>query len=211
MITLKLGFESNVFLFELLRLFVPVCVIINCPLQFGKLAVLRFCRNRTAENLYGYSVAEALGRGPVELLVDPIDFGVANDIMQRVGQGQSWTGQFPVKNKMGDRFSVIATNTPLYDDNGILIGSICESTDSQPFQEKRVPLMDARNSEHSFWPRSSVTTKLGLDPQQPLQSAIASKITNLVSFVLLIVPWFIIAGHMFIIATETGIQGEQQS
>ncbi|KDP27910.1 hypothetical protein JCGZ_18990 [Jatropha curcas] len=140
--------------------------------------------NRTAEHLYGYSSAEALGQDAIELLVDPQDFSVANGIVHRVTMGESWTGQFPVKTKMGDRFTAVATNTPFYDDDGTLVGIICVSSDSRPFQEMKIALAGSNNSEadSSFSrPRSCVTTKLGLDSQQPLQAAIASKISNLAS------------------------------
>lgn len=87
---------------------------------------------------------------------------------------------------MGDRFSAVSTNTPFYDDDGTLVGIICVSSDSRSFQEMRVEPSGVKNSEpdSSFsWPRSglTITNKLGLDPQQPLQVAITSKISNLVS------------------------------
>ncbi|KAL0376351.1 UNVERIFIED_CONTAM: Phytochrome B [Sesamum calycinum] len=53
--------------------------------------------NRTAENLYGYSAAEALGQDAIELLIDSQDFAVASNIVDRVTTGENWTGQFPVK------------------------------------------------------------------------------------------------------------------
>ncbi|XP_021906874.1 probable serine/threonine-protein kinase DDB_G0282963 isoform X1 [Carica papaya] len=140
--------------------------------------------NRTAENLYGYSAAEALGQDAVEILVDPRDFPLARNIIHRVSMGERWTGEFPVKNKMGEKFSAIATNTPFYDDEGTLIGIICVSNDSRPFKEMRVALSNPSHSEGSSSfnrARSTVTSKLGLDSQQPLQVAIASKISNLAS------------------------------
>lgn len=142
--------------------------------------------NRTAENLYGYSAAEALGQDAVELLIDPQNYAVANNIVHRVSMGESWTGQISIKNKSGESFLAVATNTPFYDDDGTLVGIICVSGDSRPFQEKRVPLSGAKHLEpdsNLSRPRSGglITNKLGLDPQQPLQSAIASKISNLAS------------------------------
>ncbi|KAK4374490.1 hypothetical protein RND71_005167 [Anisodus tanguticus] len=57
-------------------------------------------KNRTAEQLYGYSAEEALGQDPIELLAaDARDFGDANNIVHQVKRGKSWTGLFPVKNK----------------------------------------------------------------------------------------------------------------
>ncbi|XP_038719120.1 uncharacterized protein LOC120011982 isoform X3 [Tripterygium wilfordii] len=140
--------------------------------------------NRTAEHLYGYSAAEALGQDAIYLLIDPQDFSVANNIVHRVSMGESWTGQFPVKNKRGERFMAVATNTPFYDDDATLVGIICVSSDSRPFQEMKVGFSGGRNLEtdSSFsQPRNLVTSTLGLDPQQPLQVSIASKITNLAS------------------------------
>ncbi|KAG7991164.1 hypothetical protein I3843_02G061600 [Carya illinoinensis] len=142
--------------------------------------------NRTAENLYGYSAAEALGQDAIELLIEPQNFSMANNVVHRVSMGESWTGQIPVKNKMGDRFSAVSTNTPFYDDDGTLVGIICVSSDSRSFQEMRVEPSGVKNSEPDSScsrPRSglTITNKLGLDPQQPLQVAITSKISNLAS------------------------------
>ncbi|KAF9594870.1 hypothetical protein IFM89_035031 [Coptis chinensis] len=84
--------------------------------------MLDFIRNRTAENLYGYSTSEALGQDATELLTDTLDFDVANSIIQRITMGESWIGKFPVKNKLGEQFVAVTINTPFYDDDGSLVG-----------------------------------------------------------------------------------------
>nr|GEV10680.1 dual specificity protein kinase splA-like [Tanacetum cinerariifolium] len=128
--------------------------------------------NRMAENLYGYAAAEALGRSPNELLVEPNDIPLADAILQRTIRGESWSGQFPIKNKRGEKFEIIANFTPFPDENGTLVGVICVSSDTRPYREmKSVGNISA--------PRRIASAKLGLDPQQPLQTAIASKISNL--------------------------------
>lgn len=140
-----------------------------------------------AEHLYGYSAAEALGQSIMDLLVDPRDFNMAGDIISRVCVGESWTGQFPVKNKLGIRFSVMTTNTAFYDDDGTLIGLICVSVDVRPFQESKAAFTAAKQMDSdssSSRARSIASEKLGLDPQQPLQVAIASKLSNLVSILI---------------------------
>lgn len=98
--------------------------------------------------------------------------------------GESWTGKFPVKNKSGERFVAIATNTPFYDEDGSLVGIICVSNDSQSFQEVATsssctkPMLAGCNGPSR--PRTSLTSRGSSDCQQPLQVAIASKISNLV-------------------------------
>ncbi|KAG6536250.1 hypothetical protein ZIOFF_001301 [Zingiber officinale] len=138
--------------------------------------------NRSAEELYGYTASEALGQNAIELLVDAHDFNIARNIVQRVNMGQSWKGKFPVKNKLGEQFLTISTNTPFYDDDGSLVGVICVSSDSRSFQDSTYPSTFS-NSKASIsgTARKSDIHNGGLDPQQPLQVAIASKITNLVA------------------------------
>lgn len=139
-----------------------------------------------AENLYGYSPAEALGMDVIELLVESRNGPMANEILQRVAMGESWTGVFPVKNKRGDKFPIVATNTPFFDDDGSLVGDICTSTEAKHFQEAKSMLLAQRDYENDpslSRTRNIASAKLGLDPQQPLQVAIASKISNLVSIV----------------------------
>ncbi|KAK8333377.1 hypothetical protein V6Z12_A10G198700 [Gossypium hirsutum] len=113
--------------------------------------------NKTAEKLYGYSAAEALEQDAIQLLVDHRDFAVALNIVHCVMTGDSWTGQFPFKNKMGE-------------------------SDTQPLQERRAAVLAGKQPEgDSTFSRSknAVSAKLGLDPQQPMQTAIASELTNL--------------------------------
>ncbi|KAG8093113.1 hypothetical protein GUJ93_ZPchr0012g20790 [Zizania palustris] len=147
--------------------------------------------NRSAENLYGYTASEALGQDALMLLIDSSDINVVNDIFRRIYLGESWTGKFPVKNRVGDRFAAVATNTPFYDEDGSLVGIICVSSDSLAMEEiVSGPSISARphpessrtyceascsNSNH----KTSLLSRNPFDSQQPLQSTIASKITNL--------------------------------
>ncbi|KAL0718033.1 hypothetical protein Bca4012_067355 [Brassica carinata] len=153
--------------------------------------------NSMAEKLYGFSAAEALGKDPIDILVDDQDAEVAQNITRRCGCGESWTGEFPVKNKAGDRFSVVTTMSPFYDDDGSLIGIICITNDAALFQDPRVSQAAktrGQEGETSFSrvtnsvasklgldSKEAVVSKLGLDSQQPIQVAIKSKISDLAS------------------------------
>ncbi|XP_076960037.1 uncharacterized protein LOC143636284 [Bidens hawaiensis] len=130
--------------------------------------------NRTAEDLYGYTAAEALGKTPNELFVEPEDYHFADDIIHKTIKGGGWSGLFPIRNKRGEKFVIIATNTPFRDEDGTLIGVISVSSDTRPYR-------DMKPVGHISAPRRIASAKLGLDPQQPLQTAIVSKISSLAS------------------------------
>uniref|UniRef100_A0A7N1A0V8 non-specific serine/threonine protein kinase n=1 Tax=Kalanchoe fedtschenkoi TaxID=63787 RepID=A0A7N1A0V8_KALFE len=138
-----------------------------------------------SEKLFGHTTSEALGESIIELAIGEEDHGAARSIISKVYEGESWTGLFPCKNKWGERLLVLATNTPLYDDDGILVGEVCIACDSQPFEKVVLPLVnEQREGEpHSSFSRlrNRTASKLGLDPQQPLQAAITSRISNLAS------------------------------
>lgn len=79
--------------------------------------------------------------------MDPNKYVLAYEILYRVKMGESWAGQFPVKNKAWDRFVVASTSTPLYDDDGTFVGIICVSNDSRAFLETTVPFSSGKNAE----------------------------------------------------------------
>ncbi|XP_047091269.1 RGS domain-containing serine/threonine-protein kinase A-like [Lolium rigidum] len=139
--------------------------------------------NRFAEHLYGYCASEAIGHDLLELICDPGDFSPAHEIMQNIFMGKCWRGKFPVKHKSGERFYVVVNNTPLYDDDGSLVGLTCLSGDARILEEMVSPAVLGRSYPNSAIGnnrlKSGLQNKGSSDSRQPLQSAITSKITNL--------------------------------
>lgn len=139
--------------------------------------------------MYGYSTSEAVGHDAVELLVHPDDVDAANSIIGNIFMGKCWRGKFPVKKKSGERFFIVANNTPLYDDDGSLVGLICLSVDTRTLEDVMGPSTSMKSYSDPAKPRFQVNNrskctllnKSSLDSQQPVQSSIASKITTLVS------------------------------
>jgi hypothetical protein len=101
--------------------------------------------------------------------------------------GKCWRGKFPVKHKSGERFSVVVNNTPLYDDDGNLVGLTCLSGDARILEEIVGPSVLGKSYPNSAIGnnrlKSGLPNKGSSDSRQPLQSAITSKITNLVSHI----------------------------
>ncbi|KFK38121.1 hypothetical protein AALP_AA3G072400 [Arabis alpina] len=153
--------------------------------------------NAMAEKLYGYSAAEALGENPINVIADDRDAAFAMNIARRCVCGESWTGEFPVKSKSGERFSAVTTCSPFYDDDGTLIGIICITSNTAPYLNPRISLAKLKAQEEgetssipaktSFASKlgldskGAVISKLGLDSDQPIQVAIASRISDLAS------------------------------
>ena len=178
----------------------PILFLLVLPFSLN--FVIYYYRNQSAENLFGYPASEALGQDALMLLVDSRDHNVVHDIFRRISMGESWTGKFPVKNRGGDRFSAIATNTPFYDEDGSLVGIICVSSDSRQLEQifcrpptpaRPQPESSRTSCDGSCSNSSRITNLLNrstFDPQEPLQSTLASKITNLVSSIFLLLSIF---------------------
>ncbi|KAJ4898424.1 PAS domain-containing protein tyrosine kinase family protein [Raphanus sativus] len=130
-------------------------------------------------------------------MVDDRDAASAMNIAQRCFNGETWTGEFPVRNKSGQRFSAVTTCSPFYDDAGSLVGIISLTSKSAPYLHPIISLAKLKakkQGETNSSPVSSFVSKLGLesskgavlskpgpDSHQPVQAVIASKISDMVS------------------------------
>ncbi|HKB06523.1 MAG TPA: GAF domain-containing protein [Gemmataceae bacterium] len=92
--------------------------------------------NRYAETLYGWSRDEALRANIMDLVVAPDSANRAHEIMDRLREGRSWTGEFSVRRKDGTAFTAFVTDTPVFDDAGRLTAIIGISADVS--EQKRV-------------------------------------------------------------------------
>lgn len=94
--------------------------------------------NRAAEQFFGWSAAEAVGRNVLDLNVAPADATQANAIMERVRAGEQWSGEFHVPRRDGSFVPALVTNAPFLDDQGQLAGIIGVSVDIAELQDTRV-------------------------------------------------------------------------
>jgi PAS domain S-box-containing protein len=85
--------------------------------------------NRAAEQLYGWQEAEVLGRNIVDVTPAETSKEQAMNIMNRLIEGEGWSGEFIAKRRDGLIFPAIVTNSPITDDKGEVIGIIGVSTD----------------------------------------------------------------------------------
>ncbi|MDQ1680245.1 MAG: hypothetical protein QOI42_1104, partial [Frankiaceae bacterium] len=84
--------------------------------------------NPGAERLYGWTTEEAIGRRIADLTPPPEHLANAAAIMAAVRNGESWSGEFPVRRKDGSSFLSRTTLTPLLD-AGAVVGMLGISED----------------------------------------------------------------------------------
>lgn len=85
--------------------------------------------NHAAEQLYGWSEAEVLGRNIVDVTPATSSKEQAAKIHKKLISGESWSGEFVAKRRDGTPFSAIVTDAPITNDKGEIIGIIGVSTD----------------------------------------------------------------------------------
>ena len=85
--------------------------------------------NLGAERLYGWTSAEAVGRGLGEMLVPDELSANSAEIMERVRAGESWSGEFHVRCRNGSTVLAHVTDTPLFDSDRELVGIVGVSYD----------------------------------------------------------------------------------
>jgi PAS domain S-box-containing protein len=83
--------------------------------------------NAAAEELYGWSAEEAVGRPIVELAVPQPYQQTGVDILGSLEKGRSWTGSFPALRKDGSTFPALVTGSGIYRD-GEVVGLVGIST-----------------------------------------------------------------------------------
>lgn len=85
--------------------------------------------NRAAENIYGWSSEEAIGKNIMYLTTPQATREQALAIMNDLKNGLSWSGEFRVQRRDGTDFPAFITNSPIYDENNQLSGIIGISSD----------------------------------------------------------------------------------
>src|SRR5215203_1793106 len=102
--------------------------------------------NRAAEELYGWSKGEVMGRPIVEVTPSEEMLERAEEIMSELRAGRSWSGEFVVQRKDGSTFPAMVTDTPVHDEQGNLEGIIGVSTDITEIKK----MEELRHSEERF-------------------------------------------------------------
>jgi PAS domain S-box-containing protein len=111
--------------------------------------------NRSAQDLYGFSAEETMGRFVVDVIPSEAYRERAEQIMLQLRAGRNWSGEFEVRRKDGTTFPAMVTDTPVRDEQGNLVGIIGISTD---ITERKLAEQEIERRTH----QQAVVAELGL-------------------------------------------------
>ncbi len=94
--------------------------------------------NKYSTHLYGYTAEEAIGKSMGELELKTNEkLKVTNNIMNDLAIGKSWSGEYKMRNRIGDELQLYAIISPLYSD-GVQSGLLTIAFDIS--EQKRMEL-----------------------------------------------------------------------
>ena len=103
--------------------------------------------NPGAERLYGWSAEEALGRDTVELLVPQSLVGLATEILEKVGVGEDWSGEFLIRHKDGHTLEIAIIHRAVFDDHGHVVAVVGEAEDVSAERRLALELRTTRDEQ----------------------------------------------------------------
>lgn len=96
--------------------------------------------NKAAEDLYGWKTKDVMGKNIIDITPSSKSKVHAEEIMSSLRKGMSWRGEFPVRKKDGSEFLAHVFDSPIYDQNGGLIGIIGISYDITEQRQAEIDL-----------------------------------------------------------------------
>jgi PAS domain S-box-containing protein len=101
--------------------------------------------NRGAEQLYGWTAAEAIGRPLAEVVLVMSEPGRGELLIEQLRAEGRWDGQVELRGKDGSGFPAYVRNTVMRDRHGAVTGLIGVSMDASERIESERALLSARN------------------------------------------------------------------
>ena len=125
--------------------------------------------NPAAQRLYGWSVAEALGRPMVELIPSEPMHAAAQAMKDTLLGGGTFLGELEVRRRDGAAFWALVSISPVYDEGGELGGMLGISRDVTPQRERERELREAAaQAEHGTREKSELLARVSHELRTPL-------------------------------------------
>ncbi len=85
--------------------------------------------NRAAEEIFGWTRDEVIGRDIVEITPSGRTRTDAQGLMTGLSRGQGWSGEIELRRRDGSTFPALVTNAPIRAEDGTIIGSVGITSD----------------------------------------------------------------------------------
>jgi len=92
--------------------------------------------NQRAEDLYGWDSEEVIGKNIMDVTPSLHSKERAEEIMNKLKKGETWKGEFYVKDKKGNEFPAIVSDKPIMDEDGNIKNVVGITTDISELKEK---------------------------------------------------------------------------
>jgi PAS domain S-box-containing protein len=106
--------------------------------------------NRFAQELFGWSSEEVLGKRVNDVTPAVFSKGQAEDIMEKLSRGETWRGEFFVRCKDGSVFPAFVTDSPIYNSDNEQIGIVGVAFDMSERKRLEQSLRDADKRKDEF-------------------------------------------------------------
>jgi PAS domain S-box-containing protein len=107
--------------------------------------------NRAAEHIYGWTSVEVLGKNILELTLARPVYARPGEIIERIGRGETWAGEFVARHRKGHTFPAWVTNVPFTDTQGNIIGVIGVSMDITERKQMEDALRESKERLHTIF------------------------------------------------------------
>ncbi len=91
--------------------------------------------NPAAERLHGWRSTDVAGVPLQDVIVPPSSHGLTQDVMARLEQGETWSGELDLSRSDGTSFPALVTAAPHRDESGAFAGMIAATTDISQLRE----------------------------------------------------------------------------
>ncbi len=103
--------------------------------------------NRYAETMFHRSREEMIGESIVKLVPSEEATGEAGEILEALGRGDRWEGEFTLRREDGEEFPALTAGVPIQGDQGKLIGIVGVVTDIGELKELEHRYLRAQRME----------------------------------------------------------------
>jgi PAS domain S-box-containing protein len=112
--------------------------------------------NRFAGTQFGWTPHEAMGVNIMDVTVPKHSRQQAEEVMDAVRAGRSWTGDFTAQRRDGRTFPIRASNTPLFNDAGELAAIIGVARDMSEYREAERALRESEARYRAMFSHAAV-------------------------------------------------------